>query len=273
MLLDHGADVEAAWNGETAMGEAITRDNLATAILLIERGAQVQYPHKLLSALLRRDKRSNVTDPIKTLDDFFRMGADVHGSPFAILSSSCDEDTAVMFMEKALEKGANVNGVDVCGSTALQLAVAGGKAKLVSFLLQHGADIHQKQEKDGSTAVHFITYRSGEVAQILIDNGADLNAIDAKGLSVLHHASRLNNQAVVDMLLKKGVDINFRCKKRGATALHYAVKGDGFEAARFLLKHGADVTAMDIDGKTPLDYAKDGGLDDMVELMEEYDKK
>jgi hypothetical protein len=52
------------------------------------------------------------------------------------------------------------------------------------------------------------------------------------------------------------------------TPLHYAVYSRSAHIVQLLIQSGAKVTAMNIEGKTPLDIAQEKGFTDIVRLME-----
>ncbi len=55
-----------------------------------------------------------------------------------------------------------------------------------------------------------------------------------------------------------------RATNGGGTAVMLAAGGGLVEAIRALAQLGADVTQSDDEGKTPLQYAEEGGHDDAV---------
>lgn len=87
----------------------------------------------------------------------------------ALLARGADANTANVDGELALlaaaerypiiakmliNKGANVNGEDITGSTVLMYAIWGGQLDLVRFLLKKGADVHPKDEGDDTALTH-----------------------------------------------------------------------------------------------------------------------
>ena len=71
--------------------------------------------------------------------------------------------------------------------------------------------------------------------------------------------------------LRMGADPDMSSVKRnhgnGCTPLRDAAIMGEYEPARILIEAGADVNMKDPVGKTPLDYAREGGFDDIVELL------
>ena len=86
---------------------------------------------------------------------------------------------------RLVAQGADVQGRDDNGWTALRWAVQYSHAHVVAFLLDHGADATARFTQN-KTCLHQSAYTGSlEVAKLLIEKGgADANAIDDQGWSV-----------------------------------------------------------------------------------------
>jgi ankyrin repeat protein len=110
-----------------------------------------------------------------------------------------------------------------------------------------------------------IQANSVDMMRLLLDAGADPNLramANAKspGISPIAAASFSSVEAV-KLLLAKGADVNGPTKD-GQSALHRAVMHGDAQIVRELVAYGAKVDAKEEDnGKTPLDYAKEGHAD------------
>ena len=69
-------------------------------------------------------------------------------------------------------------------------------------------------------------------------------------------ASYFNEPAVLRVLLENGADVNLASSYKKVTPLHFAVSSNKVAKVRLLLEYGADVNLADIDGETPLDWAR-----------------
>lgn len=78
-----------------------------------------------------------------------------------------------------------------------------------------------------------------------------------KGSTALHWAIDKKHIAVAIYLIQEGGDVNLASKRYGNTPLHWAVWRGLPEMVGILLNHGADASAKDQDGKTPLDMARE----------------
>ncbi|HKQ26759.1 MAG TPA: ankyrin repeat domain-containing protein [Burkholderiales bacterium] len=133
------------------------------------------------------------------------------------------------------------------GDTALHLAAAGYRVKIVQLLIAAGADPNSVRNRRRSSPLHyaadgFLTGsawdpgRQVTTLQTLLDAGADLHAQDQNGATALHRAVRTRCAAAAIHLLSAGSDPSRR-NKAGSTPFHLAVQntgrgGSGEEIAR-----------------------------------------
>ena len=89
-------------------------------------------------------------------------------------------------------------------------------------------------------------------------------SLAAAGSSDLPDAVMNGNKAAVRSLLLKKADVN-GTQVDGTTALHWAVRGDDLETADLLIKAGANVTAANREGVTPMELAALNGSTPMIE--------
>jgi ankyrin repeat protein len=101
-----------------------------------------------------------------------------------------------------------------------------------------------------------------ETTKILVEHGADVNMVIGSGAS-LHHAACIDYENIVEYLLNNGADVN-KVNKSGLTPLHITAihihYGTKYKSMKLLIKHGADLSIRDRDGKRPIDYAKGKAL-------------
>ncbi|XP_016145488.1 tankyrase-2-like [Sinocyclocheilus grahami] len=118
----------------------------------------------------------------------------------------------------------NVNSRDTAGrkSTPLHFAAGFGRRDVVDYLLQHGANVHAR------------------------DDG---------GLISLHNACSFGHAEAVNLLLQHGADANSR-DNWNYTPLHEAAIKGKIDVCIVLLQHGAEPTIRNTDGRTALDLAE-----------------
>ncbi|CAG5922999.1 ARF GTPase-activating protein GIT2a isoform 1-T1 [Menidia menidia] len=92
----------------------------------------------------------------------------------------------------------------------------------------------------------------------------------AKDLSKqLHSSVRTGNLETCLRLLSLGAQANFFHPEKGNTPLHVAAKAGQVSQAELLTVYGADPGALDSNGKTPIDYAKEAGHHDLADRLVE----
>ncbi|XP_072003327.1 ARF GTPase-activating protein GIT2 isoform X6 [Engystomops pustulosus] len=102
----------------------------------------------------------------------------------------------------------------------------------------------------------------------------DDDSVTAKDLSKqLHSSVRTGNLETCLRLLSLGAQANFFNPEKGSTPLHVAAKAGQILQAELLTIYGADPGTPDSAGKTPIDYARQGGhhelADRLVEIQHE----
>ena len=151
--LSAGVDVNLegvldSYKGKTLLGLAVSNGHKEVAELLINNGAAVD-----------------------------RSAGPLKWSPlhFAVWG---EHEELVEFL---ISKKANVNAIDVNGSTALHFAAFDGAQEIVELLIAKGADVNAKGV-NWETPLHNAANKGPvELIELLIANGADVNSLDKQG--------------------------------------------------------------------------------------------
>jgi len=139
----------------------------------------------------------------------------------------------------------------------------------VRSLLKQGADVNGAQT-DGMTALHWAAdHGDAEMAEMLLYAGANPKAMTRIGqYTPLHIASRNGNAAVIKMLLDKGAEVNAKTTNSGVTPLHLAATSGNVEAVSTLIEKGADVNAKESEwAQTPLVFAAAQNRVDVIKIL------
>ncbi|KAJ8368337.1 hypothetical protein SKAU_G00083650 [Synaphobranchus kaupii] len=177
----------------------------------------------------------------------------------------------------AKQAGANVDGQNGDGRTALHLASHRGQYRAALVLIELGADVHLA-DTDGRTALHAAA-EMGHIgtARLLVKHRAEVRAQTTQGRTALHLAAQHGHLATVKMLAEEGADpqavkraLHAACRlaaeeghsnivkellesfpeissapdEQGPTPLHLAARVDDTDMARMLLSQGAETPLL-----------------------------
>lgn len=132
-------------------------------------------------------------------------------------------------MQKAIDKGADIDSISDGGKTALMYAAIRVPAA-VSPLLKAGAEVNAKDE-DGSTPLMLAIAFGGtpEVIEKLLKSGAAVNSKNTSGATALMLAAAARPN-IVDRLLQAGADPSIKLPSTGYTAIWFAEKAGNTSA-------------------------------------------
>ena len=241
MLLDHGATV----NPEACFGQ--------TPLHLVAEG---RYNFE--------------QDRIRIVQLLLKHGADINAR---------DEDNAtplhvasrygrVAIARVLLDGGATANSKDDQGRTPLHSVAEryciyskNDGARVARLLLERGADVSAPDENNG-TPLHLASYYGKvEIVRVLLDGSALANSKDSYGRTSLHkmagggycYAYGRGDDVipVAQLLLERGADVNMP-DDIDRTPLHLASDAGEVDMVRVLLNAGANASAMNAWGQTPL---------------------
>jgi len=241
-----------------------------------------------------------------------------HGSDTALLFAARvgDLESAKLLVAG----GANVNDADAWGINATELAAHSGFTDIVEFLLDKGADA--KGGKAGFTALHLAIMRRDEkMVSALLNRGADPNATvqtwtptrrsshdynfepELVGATPFWLAARFTEPNILRLLTKHGADARFvhhsdkvtdrfpfQHRKETITPLMAAVGMGGggqpwveiersqrealtLETVKLAVELGSDVNAVNTDGRTALDAARALKFESVINYLVEKGAK
>lgn len=203
-----------------------------------------------------------------TLADIVRFVNNRAGGNREILHTNPDQWTTPIHLAAQIGRSGDVVSVlvterdfdasarDSMGNTPLHNACHMMRIGIARALIDVGADVSARGAH-GLTPLHIISEkkaRCADLARILISAGADVRARDNSGRCPFHAATKCDN-GVLGMILSTGVDPNTRDGHRD-TPLHCACTLESMWAIRTLVDSGADINALDANGKTPLDLIR-----------------
>ncbi|XP_077578288.1 ARF GTPase-activating protein GIT1 isoform X4 [Stigmatopora nigra] len=136
--------------------------------------------------------------------------------------------------------------------------------------IQSGRRKPNPQDKVHPTKSEFIRAKYQMLAYVHKLPCRDDDGVTTKDLNKqLHSSVRTGSLETCLRLLSLGAQANFFHPEKGTTPLHVAAKAGQILQAELLVVYGADPGAPDINGRTPMDYARQAGHIELAERMVE----
>jgi ankyrin len=310
-LLNKGAEVNVrAARGQTALMWAVAQKHPDVVKLLLAKGADVRARSEAWSQVMAVVPHGYL--------DYNRAIPHGDDTPLLFAARVGDLESARLLVAA----GADVNDADAWGISATTLAAHSGFADVVEFLLDKGAD--PSAAKAGFSALHLAIMRRNErIVTALLNHGADANAPlmtwtptrrtskdynfdpELVGASPFWLAARFTEPNVMRLLVKHGADplfvhhadkvvegrggVPFEHRKDVTTTLMAAAGIGGgaawvdlerperepltLEAVKLAVELGVDVNAANSDGRTALDAARNLKYDSVVQFLVEKGAK
>ncbi|KAJ5736256.1 ankyrin repeats (3 copies) domain-containing protein [Penicillium malachiteum] len=215
----------------------------------------------------------------RTADVAIRAGCDIerflnNTTPLmaaAKAKTQAKKKKKINFLKMLLEKGANPNTQDSRGRTALNFAVQNNNNDRILVLLGKGANPNT-QDVQGSSPLH-TPHLLPKVVETLLTYGANPSIQNHRLGSPLHVAATQLNLSVVRSLLKAGADpsaLDYDGKSPLFNAMLHQDKG--LEIARVLLENGANVRRSEeaVPGPQPIHCAVQTGHIAGIQLLLEF---
>jgi len=153
-----------------------------------------------------------------------------------------------------IQQKADVNAVQIDGTTAVHWAVYKGDLEMLNALIAAGARV-DVANREGVTPLHMASlYGNALMIDRLLKAEANPKQKGPAGETMLMLTARNGNPEAIKLLIAAGADVNVREPLRGTTALMWAVEQRHPAAVKALLDSGADYAARSAGAGLPRNY-------------------
>ncbi|XP_012273711.1 rabankyrin-5 [Orussus abietinus] len=279
-LIKAGANVnQRSGDGLTLLHEAIAREDAATAIFLLENGADMNAKTVDGETPLQLCVLCRLGEVVEAL---CRRGVDTStGCPLWDALDSNQEDTASILVAHGADTDCWGPGPDGCQQTLLHKAINENKEEIAQFLIRSGCDLNAprrpgpdgsggEEAKDNCSPLHLCCqWGLEQVVQTLVEHGANVNARDSEGKTPVHVAIQNQYSQIISLLLcHPNINLSLR-DKRGLSPFAAALTVRNIKAAQAILaKLPTAAEQFDNKGRNFLHMAiKKGDLESVLFLL------
>jgi WD40 repeat protein/ankyrin repeat protein len=276
-FLNEGVPIELKTDaGETAANIAARAGQLKTLKLLKDKGADLLTKSNVGYTPLHNAAWKNQVEIVEWL---LEQGISIelknnNGEAAANIAACAGHLKALKLLK---DKGADLLTKSNTGYTPLHSAAWHNQVEIVEWLLEQGIPIELKTEA-GETAAHAAACMDRvEMLKFLKKRGANLLAKEGDinvGSTPLHRAAAGNAVNAIKWFLEQeqGIFIDL-LRDDDCTPLHRAAYRGANEAAELLVQRGAKIDALNKDGKTPVQLARENNQEKTAILIEQLEEK
>ena len=206
--------------------------------------------------LPQRSRKSSIAKGMLSLTHSLKaMTAGIRPRPEPFVSPLCQAASRgdIGHVKGLLGQGANIDGRNEEGKTALICAITSGQTETLKILLEAGADVAVRDSTKRRRPPFFYAVEAGDVqiAEILLQRGAKVNEKNIVGEPYFVGVALSGPLGIVRLCLKYGADPNAKDITGRAILCHAVIRGN-IELAHLLLQHSADPNNRDVVGNTLL---------------------
>ena len=212
---------EADKNGFSLLHAAVKANQIEIALLLLERGAEVDA------------KTNGGTTPLHVAVDFNNV------EMISILA----------------KHGANIDAQSKLGRTPLFVAVIKDQPSVAKMLIDLGANLNLRNGGERETALHrAIRYNELHMSEMLIKSGADVQVQDRFGFTSLGTIMRYKRSRILEMVIFNGIDINDPTPS-GNLLINEIIERSYFQLIKIIIRDKSTLLPKNNQGDTPIEFA------------------
>ena len=261
LLLEKGAEIEFPdKDGRAPLQWAALNGHADVLLLLLTKVGSLDSDHVTITLLEAADRGQNNAVNVLLDKGANIQGSDQKGLTVLHMAASMEHESTIALL---FNRGAQIDVQDDHGWTPLMWAVAVDNLSITTFLLEHGAKVNVKN-KEGMTALMIGSRNAVEcsIIRALLDHGVEVAAMDNNQYSALHYATLMTRFELTDWSWEWADRIETKYSKRRV------------DTVSCLLDHKADLLGLTSDGWSALGLAaKSGNLRVVHLLMDTYHRQ
>eukprot|EP01156_Anaeramoeba_ignava_P006628 Anaeramoba_ignava/a349132_43.p1 GENE.a349132_43~~a349132_43.p1 ORF type:complete len:1353 (-),score=467.92 a349132_43:73-4131(-) len=204
--------------------------------LLISTGCNANSQNKEGQTILHLAVNEGNQEVFDFLVNNKRIGLDVRDSKGMTAFLQAIELGNLKFVEKLVEKGADINIKNNAGLSALHIAFhtqykdSSLRESIFLYLFRKGVDVNSQDSKGNSLLLLAVETQSVSIIRLLLQSRVRTNVHvqNAAGENILHISLKQLNVEMMEYLLKLGVNINHKNIKK-QTLLHLLIERYPFD--------------------------------------------
>ncbi|AAZ12019.1 Ankyrin repeats (3 copies), putative [Trypanosoma equiperdum] len=249
-------------SGNTLVHLALGKNTTMLEFVVKELTGDVNAPNFQGRTPLHEAVRNNYVECCEALLDY---GADV-GAQSATLSTPFHTAAAcgsVECMEVLLKRSDNpknkVNELDRNKCSALHKSASDGDVRVSKWLVEHGAEVDQKDADDTTPLLMAVKMGKPDVAEYLIKQDANRDQADSHGNRPVHYCAIRCDYKILKILIDAGATVNVQNNDLNnplhLAAIHQRPNSREWEdLIELLLDSGCDPAVENASRKKPADY-------------------
>ena len=246
--------------------------------LFLECGADpnvTDYDHYDALYVACMEGRFDVIQLLLEFDSPHKISAKSINNAFFCACDASDIDV----VRYLISKGADVNAVDEDdGSLAIDTAIRRNDIPLTKLLIENGFNVNTMHPEYHDLPLLYLACRPhrADLIKLLLDSGADPNIHYNGGNTLLLELvrdtceKRADYTDLIIIFLNHGANVNGAHERSGETPLMIAGAAANIGLVKLLLEYGADVTQVNIEGKSVLDMGRTRSHARVAELCGQY---